>query len=152
MSTKKIRGRGRPARFTGKKLRHVESLLRQHGPTRAREIIGAKKRSKDAKLRSAILFPKGESVSMPTLGKIGSEAGIEFQRGRVNPITTKSQRQAVCTLVQEYGAVEAATMLMTGNGGDVFKGEEISVCPATLRTIATEEGGELKRGRRAVAA
>ena len=151
MATKKSRGRGRPPRFTGKKLRHVESLLRQHGPTRTREIIGAEK-GEDVELRNAIYFPEAESVSMPTLGKIGYEAGIEFQRGRVNPISTKAQRKTVCTLVRKHGAVEAATLLMNGEGGAAFKGEEVSVCPATLRAIASEEGVKLKRGRRAVAA
>ena len=147
MSTK--RGRGRPARFAGKKLRHVESLLRQHGLTSVRKIIGARNGTKAAKLRNATHFPKGEQVSMPTLGKIASEAGIEFQRGRVSQIQTASQRKAAAAMVQEHGLGVTIEMLANGEGGVAFKGEKVTVCAATLSAIATEDGVELKRGRRA---
>lgn len=145
------RGRGRPARFTGNRLRHVESLLRQHGPTRARQIIGARKGTKAAKLRSETLFPKGETVSMPTLGKIATTAGIEFQRGRISQIQTASQRKAAAAMVQEHGLGVAVEMLANGESGTAFNGERISVSSATLSAIAAEAGVELKRGRQKAA-
>lgn len=76
------KGAGRPARFEGVELRAVVTLIKHHGLTDSRAILAADGRSKLSKLRDLTVFPKPVSVSMPTLGTIASEAGIELHRGR----------------------------------------------------------------------
>jgi hypothetical protein len=96
-----------------------------------------------AELRNKEIFPEPMSVSMPTLCKIGKNAGLEFQRGRENPITdaknaSKLTRHAV-SLVKQLGASAAV---------DALKQEGIMVCAATLRTLAKDKGVKLVRGPR----
>jgi len=82
----KNRGRGRPAVYTGNVKSHIVSLIRHHGLTGARAILNASGRSKDAlelvAQRNVELVPKALGISMPTLGKLASAAGIELFRGR----------------------------------------------------------------------
>lgn len=75
-------GAGRPARFEGAELKEVVNLITSHGLTDTRAILAANGRSKLSKQRDLKVFPKPVSVSMPTLGTIASEAGIQLFRGR----------------------------------------------------------------------
>lgn len=63
--SKEVR-RGRPVVFKGNLKRQVVSAIRKNGLTGGRTVLAE----------------KGVSVSMPTLGKLAKEAGIELKRGR----------------------------------------------------------------------
>lgn len=142
--------RGRPPRFQGQQLKSVVALLRQHGPTMTRNIlkapamIGVGKNRKPnplVALRNGKVFPGPEKVSMPTLVRIGSEAGIKFVQGKENPIAAKGAAaiKHALHLVGIHGAAAAAKMLTE---------EGTAVCAATLRTMAKCAGMTLTRGRR----
>ncbi len=74
--------RGRPSVYVGARKRHIQSLIRKHGLTGARDRLNADNRSSLAKERSTKLVPKPLGISMPTLGKLAKEANIELHRGR----------------------------------------------------------------------
>ena len=57
---------GRPVVFKGNVKKQVVSAIKKHGLTHGR----------------VVLAEKGVSISMPTLGKLAREAGIELRRGR----------------------------------------------------------------------
>lgn len=152
---------GRPNKFQGSQLKHVVSLLREHGPTETRKILaaplmrvvgrGSKKREEPhplGSLRSAKLFPEPVKVSMPTLGKIAAENELEFQRGKANPLDIVKNASRVkahaVSLVKQHGAVQAAEILAVEPNG-------VTVCAATLRKLAKDAGLTLVRGRRKAA-
>jgi len=58
--------RGRPKMFTGHIKRHIVSIIRKHGLTGGRTVLAE----------------EGTKVSLPTLGKLAAEAGVELHRGR----------------------------------------------------------------------
>ena len=58
--------RGRPVVFKGNEKRHILSVIRKHGLTKGQEVLAGEK----------------ISISLPTMGKFASEAGIELSRGR----------------------------------------------------------------------
>ena len=58
--------RGRPVVFKGNEKRHILSVIRKHGLTKGQEVLAEEK----------------ISISLPTMGKFASEAGIELSRGR----------------------------------------------------------------------
>lgn len=144
-------GRGRPARFVGQQLKSVLALLRVHGPTKTQAILAAplfigvakhRKPNPLAALRNSKVFSEPESVSLPTLVKIGKAAGIEQRVGRVNAIEEMGEtavKRAVA-LVAAKGAVAA---------GNQLRAEGIAVCDQTLRNMAKAAGVTLHRGRRA---
>ena len=143
--------RGRPPRFVGRQYKSVVALLKQHGPTMTRNILAApamigvgrnRKPNPLAAMRPAKVFPEPESVSLPTLVKIGAEAGIEFMQGKENPVAAKGAAMVkhALALVAKHGASKAAEMLTE---------EGTAVCAATLRAMAKDAGLVLVRGRRA---
>lgn len=143
--------RGRPPRFVGRQYKSVVALLKLHGPTMTRNILAApamtgvgrnRKPNPLAAQRPASVFPEPESVSLPTLVKIGAEAGIEFTQGKENPIASKGSAAVkhALALVAKHGASKAA---------EVLTEEGTAVCAATLRTMAKAAGMTLVRGRRA---
>jgi hypothetical protein len=81
MSDKKKRGRGRPVVFKGNVKKHIVGLLRKHGATKTRAILSAVD-GELASLRSEKTVPQPLSISMPTLIKYASQAGVKMQRGR----------------------------------------------------------------------
>jgi hypothetical protein len=73
-------GAGRPKLFSKGQERHIASLIRKNGSTHTAEILAA--RGKLAAERDATLFPKAVKVSLPTLGRIAADHGVELHRGR----------------------------------------------------------------------
>lgn len=71
------RGRGRPPVYTGSLKTSIVAVIRKNGLTKAREILATE----------GVVAKKGKpklkvKISMPTLGKLAKEAGIELFRGR----------------------------------------------------------------------
>ena len=58
--------RGRPVVFKGNLKRHIVALVKKHGLTGARKVLADEK----------------VSISMPTLGTLAKNAGVELSRGR----------------------------------------------------------------------
>lgn len=58
--------RGRPVMFKGNLKSHIIALVKKHGLTGARKVLADEK----------------VSVSMPTLGTLAKDAGVELKRGR----------------------------------------------------------------------
>jgi hypothetical protein len=96
------RGRGRPVVYKGNQKRHIAALIRQYGLTGAMVRLqadanatveqfegdeadckaAAAEERRLAKERNLKLVPTPLTITLPTLGKIASEAGIELKRGR----------------------------------------------------------------------
>ena len=76
-------GRGRPVVYKGKKfLRHVATLVKNHGATGARAILNAEAGSDLAGKRSVKMVPQPLGISLPTLLKIAKKEGVVLKRGR----------------------------------------------------------------------
>ena len=69
--------RGRPVVFKGNEKKHILSVIRKHGLTKGQEVLASEK----------------ISISLPTMGKFASEAGIELSRGR--PTGSKNVEKVV---------------------------------------------------------
>lgn len=78
MSKKVKRGRGRPVEFKGFLAKQLVSVVKKHGLTKGHELI----HTTDC-IQKGPGQPKGTySVSIPTLAKLATEAGVTFKRGR----------------------------------------------------------------------
>lgn len=142
----------RPARFVGKQLKHVQSLIKQYGLKGTLNILAAPlkafgKPHKLGSLRDATIFPNPESVSMPTLGGIAEDMGLDLKRGRKNPIVGKAREKYVARLVRDYGSLDCVAMLSGDDRDKKLFPEPVSVSPPTVQKIARRHGVELHKGR-----
>ena len=143
---------GRPSKFVGEQLKHVESLIRKHGCKLTAAILAAPlkrfgKPNRLGQLRDGNLFPDPVSVSQPCLGHVAAAAGIALKRGRKNFVVGKKREQYVSRLVRDFGSVRAVEIL-AGNERDVkLFPNPVSVSTTHLQHIAKRCGVELGRGR-----
>lgn len=115
MSTKNSKRRGRPPVYTGNVKKHIVGLVRKHGLTGAMGILNAsasaqasdyegdpaeceaaaKAERESVKQRNTKLVPEPLGITLPTLSKFATEAGIELQRGRPgngrHPVVSRSK-------------------------------------------------------------
>jgi hypothetical protein len=72
----------RTAKMNGNQRRSVASLAKQHGASRAAEILAAPNDTEDAKLRAKSLFPEPITVTIATVCRYAKEYGIALAKGR----------------------------------------------------------------------
>ena len=77
MASQVVRGRGRPAIYTGSFAKALVAVLAVHGLMRGQQFI------RKTGVQPAVGQKKRRfKVSLPTLDKLARNAGLEFQRGR----------------------------------------------------------------------
>jgi hypothetical protein len=69
--------RGRPAIFVGVLKTNIVRLLRAHGLVKTQRILASEGVSAKVGAKKSPV-----KISLPTLSKLATEAGIEFKRGR----------------------------------------------------------------------
>jgi hypothetical protein len=72
----------RTAKLNGSQRRSVASLAKQHGASRAAEILAAPSGTADAGLRAQGLFPEPVTVTIATVCRYAKEHGVVLKRGR----------------------------------------------------------------------
>lgn len=74
--------RGRPPKYFGNVAKHIAGLARRHGQLGAQEILNAPAGSELGAKRNLKLVPKALGISLPTIAKLASRAGVKFELGR----------------------------------------------------------------------
>lgn len=72
-------GRGRPPKYQGNLRRAVVALIRKHGLTGTQSLLAEGIRYKPNPRKRAVRFT--DTVSLPTLASLASDAGIKLSRG-----------------------------------------------------------------------